>query len=85
MFQLDDGKGETGTKDEKENDDEETDAKVENEDEEGDETKNEDLEKKEESKQETPRNDGQNLTDLEELVLCRSPNQIKVCVLKNEY
>merc|ERR1712150_313503 len=80
----DDGKGENGTKDEKENDGEETDAKVENEDEEGDETKNVDLEKKEEPKQETPRNDGQNLTDLEELVICRSPNQIKETVKQYE-
>ena len=54
--------------------------------EEGAETKDVDSEKKEESKEETPRNnDGQNMTDLEELVLCRSPNQIKVCVLNKEY
>ena len=54
--------------------------------EEGAETKNVTYEKKEESKEETPRNnDGQNMTDLEELVLCRSPNQIKVCVFKKEY
>ena len=54
--------------------------------EEGAETKNVAFEKKEESKEETSRNnDGQNMTDLEELVLCRSPNQIKVCVLKKEY
>ena len=47
--------------------------------EDGTETKEGGSEKIEESKQETPRNDGQNMTDLEELVLCRSPNQIKVC------
>ena len=83
-FQLDDAKGEPETKDEKDDEEEQTDSKVENEVmEEGAETKNVTYEKKEESKEETPRNnDGQNMTDLEELVLCRSPNQIKVCVFK---
>ena len=81
----DDGKGESENKDEKE--DEKVDEKDEEEVvEEGAETKNVESEKKEESKEETPRNnDGQNMTDLEELVLCRSPNQIKVCVLSKEY